>query len=366
VRKFVLVDSSISGSGGHYLEYAEQVFAAASSAGFVCFLLANTAFKPSAEFGATTFPVLPFDMWGHNLALRDDHDNQFSEEDRRFLRLSFGRLGLLWAAANSVEAVRQYTREVPLTPSIAKRFERVCALAPAVKREVETIVGRDLRVPGSYCEERRQRYEAFRRAVREVATETLTEAAPRHQHAGQLAELYQSAVRVQAYSRALDEVLKKIDARAGDIVFIPTLSFAEATGVRNLLARSETARRPSWCLLFRRDVYRGYSPEWESLEWNVHSVRNLFASCVPLAQRATIKFLCDTDELGRQYERFQTGPFTTVAIPVRTHEPARREAAARWFNKHAPVDQRVEILYRRNPAWLHGVEYLAQVLLYLK
>ena len=113
--KFVLVDLSISGSGGHYLEYAEQVFEAAARAGFACFLMANRTFKVSPGFGARTFPVLPVDMWGNNLALRDDNDNHFSEEDRRFLRLYFGRLGLLWAAASNVEAVHQYSREVPLS-----------------------------------------------------------------------------------------------------------------------------------------------------------------------------------------------------------------------------------------------------------
>ena len=169
-------------------------------------------------------------------------------------------------------------------------------------------------------------------------------------------------MQVQAYSRAIEEVLKEIDAGTGDIVFIPTLSFAEATGVRNLLARSEQARRPSWCLLFRRDVYRGYSPEWDSQEWKIHPVRNLFTSFVPLAQRTTIKFFCDTDELCRQYARFQSGRFTTAAIPVRTREPADADAAQRWLGKLESVEPRIEILFRRSPASEHEIEYLAHVL----
>ena len=97
-------------------------------------------------------------------------------------------------------------------------------------------------------------------------------------------------------------------------------------------------------------------------EWNVHSVRNLFASFVPLAQRTTIKFLCDTDELCRQYARFQSGAFTTAAIPVRTGGPASADAAQRWLGKPESVEPRIEILFRRNPASEHGVEYLAHVL----
>lgn len=355
--KFVLVDSSISGSGGHYLEYAEQVFEAAVRAGFACFLIANRAFKASPGFGATTFPVLPFDMWGNNLALRDDRDDGFSEADRRFLRLHFGRLGLLWAAASNVDAVRQYAREVPLSYSMARNLGRVCELAPTIQREVEAILARDTRIPGSHCQEREHRYDALRRAVRKAADKAMPVPDPQTGLAGRVDDLSQSGARVQAYSRAIEKVLKEIDAGTGDIVFIPTLSFAEATGVRNLLARSEQARRPSWCLLFRRDVYRGYSPEWDSQEWIVHSVRNLFASFVPLAQRTTIKFLCDTDELCRQYTRFQSGAFTTAAIPVRTRELVSADAAQDWFGKPEGIERRIEILYRRNPAFEHGPNF---------
>lgn len=101
-------------------------------------------------------------------------------------------------------------------------------------------------------------------------------------------DLNQSSVRVQAYSRAIEEVLKEIDAGTGDVVFIPTLSFAEATGVRNLLARSEPARRILVSAVSPRCLSR---PQPRTQEWQVHSVRNLLASFVPLAQRTMIK-LC--------------------------------------------------------------------------
>ena len=301
-------------------------------------------------------------MWGNNLDMRDDYENRFSEEDRRFLRLYFGRLGLLWAAASNVDAVRQYAREVPLSFSMARNLERVCELAPTIQREIETILAHDPRIPRSHVEERKNRFDALRRAVREAVDKAKPVTVPQTEIKGRIDDLYQGGARVHAYSRAIEGVLKEIDVGAGDIVFIPTLSFAEATGVRNLLTRSEQARRPSWCLLFRRDVYRGYTAEWDSQEWNVHAIRNLFASFVPLAQRTTIKFLCDTDELCRQYARFQSDAFTTAAIPVRTHEPAQADAAQRWFDKPEGIEPRIEILYRRNPAWEHGIEYLAQVL----
>ena len=204
--KFVLVDSSISGSGGHYLEYAEQVFEAAAHAGFACFLIANRAFKTSPGFGATTFPVLPFDMWGNNLSLRDDHDNRFSEEDRRFLRLHFGRLGLLWAAASNVDAVRLYAREVPLSHSMAKNLGRVRELAPTIQRGCEAILAGDTRIPGSHCEERKQRYDALRQAVRQAAEKAVP--GQQTELSGRVDNLSQNGARVQAYSRAAGRAYK--------------------------------------------------------------------------------------------------------------------------------------------------------------
>lgn len=362
--KFILVDSSVSGSGGHYLEYAEQVFDAAQIAGFSCVLIANTAFRPDAAMDAEIFPVLPLDLWGNNLALRHDKNNVFTEDDRRFLRLHFGRTGVLWAAANNMEAVRHYAREVPLSKTAAKRLATFARLAAPIQQRYRTILAAESsdRIPSSHREERSQRYHALRQAIREVVPQPAAgPLRPADPETG-AGDLYQHSARAEGYERAIENVLHRVGADDDDLVFIPTLSFSEATAVRNLLARSETARAPSWCLLFRRDVYRGYTPDWEAQEWNVHALRNLFASFVHLAERARVKFLCDTEELARQYRHFQTGPFTTVAIPVRTRTPAQPEGLPRARGEAPSAEGRIEILYRRDTRFEHGYDYLSYVL----
>src|SRR5215207_5300112 len=326
--QFILVDSSISGSGGHYLEYAEQVFEAARAAGFSCVLIANTAFRPDGAMDAEIFPVLPLDMWGNNLALRHDAGNVFTDDDRRFLRINFGHIGVLWAAANNIEAVRNYAREVPLSKTAANRLAALVGLAQPIQRRYRALLAAESsdRIPTSHREERSQRYQALRQAIRDVVRQPAAGPTRAAESEAGADDLYQHSARAEAYARAVEEILQRTGAGAEDVVFIPTLSFSETTAIRNLLARSATARSPACSLLFRRDVYRGYTPDWEAQEWNVHALRNLFASFQHLAEGARIKFLCDTDELSRQYQQFQSGPFTTVAIPVRTHAGARGAA----------------------------------------
>lgn len=360
--RFILVDSSLSGSGGHYLEYAEQVFGAAQEAGFDCALVANTAFKPSADLRVAAFPVLPLDLWGHNLALRHDRDNRFTEADRRFLRLNFSRLGVLWAAANNPAAVRHYAREVPLSKSAARNMVALCRLAAPIQREYRAILSQEEsdETATSHWEERTRRYDAMRAAIRVAARDPAAAPAGEADDAAIAGELYRDSARAESYARAVERVLDEIGTGDDDIVFIPTLSFAEATAVRSLLARSAAARRPVWCLLFRRDVYRGYTPDWDAQEWNMHAVRHLFASFLTVADRARIKLLCDTEELSRQYRQFQSGPVTTVAIPVRT----RSGDATIWpAGGEQPVaEDRLEILYRRDARFEHGFDYLFQIL----
>jgi len=360
--KFILVDSSVSGSGGHYLEYAEQVFEAAQAAGFSCVLIANTAFRPGEGLGAEAFPVLPLDMWGSNLALRHDSTNVLTDDDRRFLRLNFGRIGVLWAAAANIEAVRNYAREVPLSKTAAKNLAALVRLYAPIQQRYRTILAYQSsdRIPSSHSQERSQRYDALRQAVREVAGQRVPGPPPADPDADG-GDLYQHSARAEAYARAVEGVFREVGIGPDDVIFIPTLSFSETTAIRNLLARSKTARVPTWCLLFRRDVYRGYTPDWEAQEWNVHALRNLFASFGHLAERARIKFLCDTEELSRQYGHFQTGPFTTVAIPVRTRTLGGSRPPAAGAEQAPAAQGRIEILYRRDTRFEHGFDYLSYI-----
>ena len=361
--KLVLIDSSISGSGGHYLEYAEQVFHAAKTSGLSGVLIANAAFRPGPELGAKVFPVLPLDMWGNNLALRHDANNRLTDDDRRFLRLSFGRIGLLWAAANNLDAVRNYASEVPLSKAAAKNLATFAHLSPSIQQRYRAILAQQssTRIPASHSEERSQRYDALRQAGREIARQRSPAPAATDPDAIG-GDLYRHSSRADAYGRAIEHVIGEIGITPDDVVFIPTLSFSETTAIRNLLARSRTARTPSWCLLFRRDVYRGYTPDWEGQEWNVHALRNLFASFVHLAERARIKFLCDTDELSRQYGQFQTGPFTTVAIPVRTRSVAPSQLPLAGGKDAHAAEGRIEIIYRRDTRFEHAFDYLSYIL----
>ena len=98
MAKFILIDSNIAGSGGHYLEYAEQILEVAEQSGFECILAANKAFNPGdTPRGYSSRSIFPYDMWGRNLSRGRGTQNEFTADDRRYLRDYYSLGGLLLA-----------------------------------------------------------------------------------------------------------------------------------------------------------------------------------------------------------------------------------------------------------------------------
>ena len=358
MAKFVLVDSNISGAGGHYLEYAEQVFEAAAAAGYETHLVANRAFQP-AERGGNVHQTLPFDVWGRNLALEKDPSNAFTAADKDILRHSFSKLGLLWTAASDLRAVAEYAREVSLPWRAARWLGRICEVRETIEAQEQALRcdGALRPVPASQAEDRAWRDELRREAVRRV-----TAGRPVRRADPLAIRLMEDAAAAEANARALGAVLEQIGVGDDDTIFVPTLSFSETRGVRDLLARSPAARRPAWALLFRRDLYRGATPEWENQEWQVHAVRTLFNAFHTLPSEVRVDFLTDTDELTRQYDRLGAGAFRTVAIPVRRPDGAADRGAMLQAALRRRDAVRLQVRFLRDPQFEHGLDYLPHIL----
>jgi hypothetical protein len=61
---FILIDHTISGEGGHYLEYARNVLDAAARDGYRPVLVTNRAFAPAADLQCEVHRLYERDMWG--------------------------------------------------------------------------------------------------------------------------------------------------------------------------------------------------------------------------------------------------------------------------------------------------------------
>jgi hypothetical protein len=69
--KFILIDHSIVGNGGHYLEYATHVIDAAQKLGYEACLATNRNFK--GQVNCKCFRIYQYDFWGKSSkkSLRD-------------------------------------------------------------------------------------------------------------------------------------------------------------------------------------------------------------------------------------------------------------------------------------------------------
>ena len=351
MRKFILIDSNIAGQGGHYLEYAEQILEIASNLGFACHVVTNRAFKPKeGNLGYTSHPVFGYDMWGKNISLAFDKTNEFSAADRRYLGFHYSRAGLLWQATEHVDTVRHYSQHTTLPATIAKRFSKAQQFRALAERQFNQLP-EEKAPPATHIEARKRKYDRLHAAARKALT---AEKASSVRPDPVIEQMAQASTAADGYAEQIARILTNIEITAEDVIFIPTLSLAEARSVRDLLRRSSMARRPSWVLLFRRDIYSGYSPHWSQQEWVVHEARNLFASFLSLPDGCRVSFLTDTDMLTRQYNRLHSVPFRTTAVPVRVPDSqAEPQPDAR---------ERIKVVLLRDTHSNHGISYLAQIL----
>ena len=63
MRRFILVDHSITGLAGHHYEYATHVLRAAKRADYEPVVVTYRRFRPSGELNCTVLPLFEFGFW---------------------------------------------------------------------------------------------------------------------------------------------------------------------------------------------------------------------------------------------------------------------------------------------------------------
>jgi len=319
--KFLLVDPNITDSGGHYLQYAEQILEVAARRGFECHLGANRAFgDQNPDRAYSVHSVFLLDMFGRNHSQRQASPNRLTDIDRRYLRDYYSLAGLVWNASKALEVTRHYARHTTLPSSFARRLVDVHRIRTRVESLLQA-TDESADVGYADLDERALRYHRFRAALQR-AGQGDHRSEPEFET---LAEILRLSRAADGYGASLSRLVNHLELGAADHVFIPTLSLSEARAIRDLLRKDQRAQRPRWSLLFRRDVFEGYSVDWPKQDWASHEARNLFASFMPLLDRVKISFFTDTNRLTAQYEQLGSVPFRTTAVPVRAAKPSTRE-----------------------------------------
>ncbi|WP_377806285.1 hypothetical protein ABNQ38_06275 (plasmid) [Azospirillum sp. A29] len=320
-KKFIVCDPSIVGKGGHYLVYAEQVLASARDLSFQTHLFANRMYSAENEDFYKVHPVFEYDIWGNSTIKSSLRKWKEDAEVASLLRARYSRIGLLWQASKDIESFSHYSADFPVSPRMLRRLRRMAnirsaAMSLLAEREWEAMTrGHNPQV------DRFLHYRLLRACIRDAASlvrkggkGTGLDGAPAD--AQRWNQLAQRTAAAQSFATALIRNVAALELTADDHIFLPSMAPHELAGLRWAILQSDALQAPTYHLVFRRDIYRGYSDQFDAGEWGVHAMRHAFHAMKDVSERTRINFYTDTDELTYQYNRLDAFSFVTLPIPV--------------------------------------------------
>lgn len=268
--RFILVDQSLRGYGGHYFNYASRVLDAAGRAGFEGKLICHRAFEGSmGDGGIDVIPEFRYSTFETAIAV--------PRGMRAIAKRVRGALGSVRAGAaglwkRSGAAVRVGIALVGLVLSPVLLVLVVCA----------------------------------------VVMRVLMMAANRMRH----------EPKIRAFDQDLSSGLKPVLGRglagggangreelgAGDVVFVPTISAPELVGLARFLRRSEQRGCATWHIVLRQDV-----PEGEDTRRKREALAGVRAV---MNANARVKWWTDTEALTKAWSEATGIGFGTLPIPV--------------------------------------------------
>jgi glycosyltransferase involved in cell wall biosynthesis len=316
-RRFVLIDHSIAGEGGHYLEYARHVLGAAERLGFRPILASNKAFV-AKDFQWELHKLYERDVWGRRLGRRPGKSSiglmlQRIRQSaiRSRLRLKYSRLGLPWLSGSTggISLSRfaavpriQYAPAIVMLPLLYLRLvvRSLMALITALVLPLARL--------------------SIVRATANVLRALFYPLLWSGQHWRVLLRWYQHRQRTTAFADATATLLLRLNLGSDEVIFIPTLSEADFVGLSRLFRADSRSTLPSWHLLFRRDIYAGREPSYAQDDGDDRVRRALLrATLLEITQKSKahrVSFYTDTDRLTDQYRRLNAAEFSTLPIPV--------------------------------------------------
>ncbi|OYQ31571.1 hypothetical protein CHU95_20735 [Niveispirillum lacus] len=343
-QRFVLCDPSIHDVGGHYLVYAEQVLRAAEKHGFECILVVNSAFNDDGNRQFRIIKAFEYDIWGQRPSEQKPAESGFTVDDRRWLRRRYSKSGLIFAAANNLNSFQHYNTQFPLSALDTLRFKRA-VIARRLLTGLEQSEAAETFDPPPPKGPQRRRWEIGRqrRLFRQALAQNGTAAQQLPERDQQyFSNLTNMGIAAESFKKALIRVVEGLALGEEDHIFFPTMAFFEITALSSALRRHRALRRPRYHLLFRRNVYDGYSTFHNGQEWPVHSHRTAFAMMDDIRRTTRLNFYTDTDPLTDQYNRFGTVPFKTLPVPV---DPDALAAAPVWQERSTEQGINVAVIH---------------------
>jgi len=319
--KFILIDHSIREFGGHYYEYAVHVLQAAQEEGLKTILATNRDFKldkSETKDVADVYPVYKYDFWGLSRAIYKQHSffenirNKISScKVKLKLSLGYSPVGFLWLIRNQYKELlfsqsfntrRLFTWFFILIPLIY-----LTKIAKGLKNLIKLIL-HPFRT--GYIGNILKEFLNFIKIIIYPLTAVIS-------HKSKLVLYIHQLRRIRAFSKATENLFRQVKLEEEDVVFIPTLSEVDLMGLLDYFRKKRNdSIKPSWNLVFRRNLYFGREPEYMFQRNNVKPLRNAFLHFKNNLSGQKVYFFTDTEKLTTQYNSLNIFQFLTLPIPV--------------------------------------------------
>ena len=335
MSQFLVIDPSVKGTGGHYYEYALRVLRAARDQGHVPWLVAH---RDALEMGEPGFSVLRqfhfsfFEnaewLGADELRARSKLEQQelrAAQSERRiaqrFARKSMSRSGLDRARAAEIQSRSDPAFALMCSGWAEYRSSPRRLLASMAMRRVSAFVTRA---------DGRLKRSSLLNGISSRTLRTLTifgrlatigfrvGSALALAPIGPLREAISPSNRQRIFESDLLTSLRQARAKAGDVIFVPTLGEVELAGIVALCQRVPLARTLRWRLLFRRNIFSSSmaSRTQEADQPELRRMRNLLSFARNALRGIDVEFFTDTTPLSVQYTSLGIFQFRTAPIPV--------------------------------------------------
>lgn len=352
MRKFILIDHSIKGYGGHHYEYAYNVLQAARAAGFEPMLAVHRAFALSA--GAPEWPIIP--AYDHGfwqapaVAASSSWDGLWQKWFGLKTRIKYSPAGLVYLAVPLLanELTPQQIIAQIRHPLRMLGLLMACGLIRypvLVWRALKSLLWTIVQPASNYFQRVGERFYHLGKELLYPFRILL--------HLGRIRRRFERDTLQGAFGEGTRRALAGIELNDGDLVFIPTLSERDMLGLLDYFRTAPESARPAWHLLFRRNLYQGRESEYAGQEQNVAVSRDAFRQFCSALTGQQVTFWTDTERLTDQYNRLGVAEFRTLPIPI-------NEAFHRLSPRHVNGDG-LRIVYAGDARREKGYPYLPQI-----
>lgn len=322
-HRLILVDPSIIGTGGHYLEYAAHVLESAQRRGLDCVLVTNKLFKPESYPSISSLPLFTYDFFGK----RPRQGNGVRWLIRKIkMTLSRFFMTLYFILAGRVTATlwgqfRNATRSVLAFVFLVLSFARV--ILQPLKPLWRTLLHTFRATPVLRRLGPRQLLNGTRKALRKIKRIIIGVFTKLSKGFAKPFLLLKKVVRTVTFYRELRTLSQALHLDQNDLIFWPTLSPFELRMCATYFGHKN--QLPRFAFVFRRNIsFNGCRPN-PHIDAEARKVLVALDVCAKNLPNEGVRFYTDTPELTRDYESLGRYRFETLPIPHLPRPQARDE-----------------------------------------